>query len=122
MIGNIFGLLQLCQTRWAPPKDIIAPFFVVGSENTLGFGQMVALLLTALPMLAAGEAYYGTYRMSIHQIVGNLDTGCITDIQRPKHQTEIPGLINESSESATPDHRQMTPLASDEQLPGIWCS
>lgn len=61
VFGNVFGLLQICSTRWGTPSvDLTGfQFYIVGSENTWGFGQMVALLLLTLPILAAGEAYSG---------------------------------------------------------------
>ena len=50
-----FAVSQLISNRWgdAPPLD----------ENTddMGFGQIMALFLLALPFLAAGECYYGTH-------------------------------------------------------------
>ena len=32
---------------------------LVGNQNAMDFGPLVPLLLLALPVLAAGEAYYG---------------------------------------------------------------
>lgn len=66
--GNVYGLLRIVRTRWTNDQDSIANDLpaldvlqgsVVGSENTINFGQMVPLLLLALPLFAAGEAYYG---------------------------------------------------------------
>jgi hypothetical protein len=68
IFGNVFGLLQICSTRWGSlPMDLPGfRLYVIGSENTWGFGQMVALLLLTLPLLAAGEAYSGMSQMRMH--------------------------------------------------------
>ncbi|PVH69689.1 hypothetical protein DL98DRAFT_541406 [Cadophora sp. DSE1049] len=59
LFGNSFGLLQLCRTRFGPPLSIDDfDVQIRGSENTWGFGQLVALLLMILALLAAVEAYY----------------------------------------------------------------
>lgn len=53
--GNAYGIIGIIQARW-----LFSPFFrVVGNEVEMGFGQIVPLLLLLLPLLAAGEAYYG---------------------------------------------------------------
>ena len=51
--GNLYGLLGIIHSRVVYAPEI------VGSENQMGFGQMVPLLLTVLPLLAAVEAYHG---------------------------------------------------------------
>jgi hypothetical protein len=52
--GNTFGVAQIYLWRW-----VIRPPNLTGSENSMSFGQTVAVLLLALPILAAGEVYYG---------------------------------------------------------------
>jgi hypothetical protein len=64
MFGNTFGIMQIYSTRWGTydaPFIEYANYKVNGSESEseMSFGQMVALLLMILPVLAAGEAYYG---------------------------------------------------------------
>lgn len=53
IFSNMYGLLQLLAARFlgAPKTN--------GNENEMGFGQLVALLLLALPALAVAEVYYG---------------------------------------------------------------
>ena len=51
--GNTWGFAQVYVTRWQ-----LAPT-VVGNENDLSFGQLVPLLLLALPVVAAIEGYTG---------------------------------------------------------------
>ena len=51
--GNVFGITQIYCYRWANRPA------VHGDENSMGFGQIVPLLLIALPILAAGEVLYG---------------------------------------------------------------
>ena len=51
--GNLYGLLGIIRSRVMNAPEI------VGSENQMGFGQIVPLLLTVLPLLAAAEAYHG---------------------------------------------------------------
>ena len=34
---------------------------LVGNQNTMSFGQLVPLLLMALPVFAAGEVYFGRF-------------------------------------------------------------
>jgi hypothetical protein len=55
IFGLAFGISQIVQNRWIslPPLD--------GSDSRMDFGQIVPLLLLTLPMLAAGEAYYGEH-------------------------------------------------------------
>ncbi|CZS95552.1 uncharacterized protein RAG0_05146 [Rhynchosporium agropyri] len=59
--GNLFGFLQLWRARFGPPYDPVDQgsytFEIRGSENDWGFGQIVAILLMILPLLAAVEAY-----------------------------------------------------------------
>jgi hypothetical protein len=62
MFGNTFGIMEIYSKRWdtyAAPFTEYTNYNVVGSESAMSFGQMVALLLLVLPVLAAGEAYYG---------------------------------------------------------------
>ena len=51
--GNTWGFAQVYVSRWQ-----LAPT-VVGNEHDLGFGQLVPLLLLALPVVAAIEGYTG---------------------------------------------------------------
>jgi hypothetical protein len=62
MFGNAFGIVQICSTRWdtyTAPFIEYANYKVNGSESAMSFGQIVALLLVILPVLAPREAYYG---------------------------------------------------------------
>ena len=51
--GNTWGFAQVYSVRWQTAPTVI------GNENELGFGQLVPLLLLALPLLAAIEGYMG---------------------------------------------------------------
>ena len=52
--GLVFGISQVVVYR-----SLAHPSQFVGNENTLGFGQLVALLLIMLPIMTAGEIYNG---------------------------------------------------------------
>lgn len=54
VFGNFYGVLQLVTFRFVPPIPTI-----VGNDNQMVFGQLVPLLLLALPLMAAIEAYFG---------------------------------------------------------------
>ena len=54
VFGNFYGALQLITFRFVPPVPT-----VVGNDNQMVFGQLVPLLLLALPLMAAVEAYFG---------------------------------------------------------------
>lgn len=54
LFGVGYGFLQLFATRNLVPKAGLS-----GDQNTISFGQLVPLLLIALPLLGAGEIYYG---------------------------------------------------------------
>ena len=54
IFGNFYGALQLITFRFVPPVPR-----VVGNDNQMVFGQLVPLLLLALPLMAAIEAYFG---------------------------------------------------------------
>ena len=56
IFGNVFGISQIYLWRWSYAPD----FGIVGNENSTGFGQIVALLLLLLPLLAAVEVYTDT--------------------------------------------------------------
>jgi hypothetical protein len=51
----VYGFVQMAVYRWDNPWA-----GSVGADANLGFGQITPLLLTALPVLAAAEIYYGT--------------------------------------------------------------
>ena len=62
LFGNALGITQLYLSRWDNRPDSRPAFFyhnIEGSENSLGFGQITAILLMTLPLLAASEAIYG---------------------------------------------------------------
>lgn len=61
LFGITYGLVQIAACRWA---YMSAPADIIGSENEMGFGQLVPLLLITLPILAAGEAYFGKFELS----------------------------------------------------------
>jgi len=52
--GVTYGIAQVVVAREAVPTSGL-----VGDQNAMGFGQLVPLLLMALPVLAAGEIYFG---------------------------------------------------------------
>ena len=52
--GVTYGIAQVVVARENCP-----PAGLVGDQNAMGFGQLVPLLLMALPVLAAGEVYSG---------------------------------------------------------------
>lgn len=52
--GVTFGITQVIVSRVYEPRGGI-----VGSQNEIDFGQLVPLLLMLLPLLAAGEAFFG---------------------------------------------------------------
>ena len=54
IFGLSYGIARVVTSRAATPS---AGFY--GNENEMGFGQLVPLLLIALPVLAAGEVYCG---------------------------------------------------------------
>jgi hypothetical protein len=53
--GNLYGVRQLVWAR----KYVRDHVRIEGDENQLNFGQLLALFLLVLPLLAAVEAYYG---------------------------------------------------------------
>lgn len=62
IFGNTFGVAQVWAVRWetnGADDDSPTAYSVNGSENTMGFGQLVAILLIALPLLAAAQVYFG---------------------------------------------------------------
>ena len=54
LFGVGYGIAQVIATRNSVPKAGLS-----GDQNSISFGQLVPLLLIALPLLAAGEIYYG---------------------------------------------------------------
>ena len=54
LLSLIWGSLQLLA-----PRTALAESGGVAEENRLGFGQIIALMLLTLPLVAACEAYYG---------------------------------------------------------------
>ena len=54
VFGNFYGALQLITLRFVPPVPT-----VIGNDNQMVFGQLVPLMLLALPLMAAIEAYFG---------------------------------------------------------------
>lgn len=54
LFGVGYGIAQVITYRNLVPKAGLS-----GDQNTISFGQLVPLLLIALPILAAGEIYYG---------------------------------------------------------------
>lgn len=54
LFGVSYGISQLITNRMNIPAAGIA-----GDQNAMSFGQLVPLLLIALPVLAAGEVYFG---------------------------------------------------------------
>lgn len=54
LFGVSYGISQVITNRVQIPSAGIA-----GDQNTMSFGQLVPLLLIALPVLAAGEVYFG---------------------------------------------------------------
>ncbi|KAI9683775.1 MAG: hypothetical protein M1822_005965 [Bathelium mastoideum] len=62
--GNFYGIRQLFWARVFVPHSANIQLWPNGDENRLGFGQLLALLLLALPLLAAIEARYDAKRTS----------------------------------------------------------
>ena len=58
LFNNLYGVRQIYWARSYVGHRISRP--EVNNEDELGFGQLLALLLLALPVLAAVEAYQGT--------------------------------------------------------------
>lgn len=54
LLNLIWGSLQLLI-----PRVGLAESAAIAEENTFGFGQIIPLMLLALPLVAAVEAYYG---------------------------------------------------------------
>ena len=54
LFGVSYGISQLITSRMEVPTAGIS-----GDQNAMSFGQLVPLLLIALPVLAAGEVYFG---------------------------------------------------------------
>lgn len=64
VLGLTYGICSLCFIRWFNAgRGYYEPRNIDGSENTMTFGQIVAILLMALPLLATGEAYDGELSM-----------------------------------------------------------
>lgn len=57
VFGNVYGIASIYASRWKYTPST----GVDGSENAMGFGQYVALLLLMLPLMAATEAYEGQF-------------------------------------------------------------
>ena len=53
-LNLVWGSLQLLN-----PRRTLAKYGHIAEENTFGFGQIIPLMLLALPLLAAFDAYYG---------------------------------------------------------------
>jgi hypothetical protein len=91
--GNTFGVAQIYLWRWVVRVN------GTGSENSMGFGQLVAVLLLALPLLAAGEVYYGKclhsqpFRISSHSI----SPRCQTNRFIPRSRSTTKSFIFASS-------------------------
>ena len=56
LFGVSYGISQVITNRNDTPSAGIS-----GDQNAMTFGQLVPLLLIALPLLAAGEVYFGEY-------------------------------------------------------------
>ena len=54
LLNLVWGSLQLLD-----PRTALASQGQIAEENTFGFGQIIPLMLLALPLVAAFDAYYG---------------------------------------------------------------
>ncbi|KAH0840964.1 hypothetical protein FOPE_06436 [Fonsecaea pedrosoi] len=76
IFGNVFGITQVYVARWgwnpdAGDVNIGLTYSVIGSETEMTFGQLVAILLLALPLISAAESYYGKRPMSDQESMFN---------------------------------------------------
>ena len=65
LFGVAYGITQVIVSRQDSPLAGIT-----GNQNTVGFGQLVPLLLLGLPMLAAGEVFSGKLHAANPDSVG----------------------------------------------------
>lgn len=69
LFGVTFGITRTIVYRRSVPTAGLS-----GSQNTMGFGQLVPLILMVLPALAASEAYFG--KVLDRPLNGKLLTSC----------------------------------------------
>jgi hypothetical protein len=69
--GNFYGVRQLVWAR----KFVRHRVPVQGNESELNFGQLLALSLLVLPLLAAVEAYYGRQRFRCFTVMADTHPG-----------------------------------------------
>ena len=62
LFGVSYGICQMIEYRKLVPKAGLT-----GDQDSISFGQLVPLLLMALPLLAAGEIYYGECKHIVFQ-------------------------------------------------------
>ena len=76
LFGLVFGITQVFVSRYNTPE-----YGLSGDQNTIGFGQLVPLLLLTLPMLTAGDLLFGGY----NKVNGSVDT-CADSMMRTRAQ------------------------------------
>lgn len=64
LLSLVWGSLQLLI-----PRTELAGQGLIAEENTFGFGQIVPLMLLALPLVAAFEAYYGQSNIAARMVI-----------------------------------------------------
>ena len=69
LFGVSYGISQLIKNRDDTPAAGLS-----GDQNAMSFGQLVPLLLIALPVLAAGEVYFGECSILAPSTLGGSQT------------------------------------------------
>ena len=67
LFGNVYGIANLMESR-----SYGSFWSLSGNANEMGFGQMVPLLLFLLPVIAAGQSYFGRTFLNLPENCANL--------------------------------------------------
>ncbi|KAI9880073.1 MAG: hypothetical protein M1830_005605 [Pleopsidium flavum] len=110
LFGVTYGIVQIAAYRWVAFN---APAAISGSEDELGFGQLVPLLLIALPILAAGEAYFEAKVDSSN--TGYEPSHSIFPKAGHKALSTREHLVPEIGETATCEGQRVTSVSSTER-------
>ncbi|MCJ1401377.1 hypothetical protein MMC11_004589 [Xylographa trunciseda] len=106
--GFSYGLLEVCNDRWINPA-----FEIVDGFDSMGFGQIVPLLLLLLPVLATIEVF--------EDISTALTSPSITAAPASTHksgsQLDVSQPVDPSSSSATSTNTTITPTRLVSKVP-----
>ncbi|KAL6714805.1 hypothetical protein ACLMJK_007065 [Lecanora helva] len=102
LFGFVFGVTRIIVSRKSQGYN------VVGDEDKINFGQVVPLLLLALPILAAGEAYFEQAPESPPEKLSHKH-GWIVSVDQTSYLTERSGFAALSAGLSRSERAQWSP-------------